>query len=113
MNWDDASRMFQQIQTATRGDTVLLKLENDLLAQVVRYARIRTDWQLADHDQRREIDGSRIAAHNALIDACNILSRAMSERGKDTEWRAQLGQDRRGIGDLACFVHCILGLSAR
>lgn len=105
--------MFQQLQAATRGDTVLLKLENDLLTQVVRYAQIRTDWQLADHDQRREIDSSRTAAHDALIDACNILSRGMSERGKSIEWRAQLGQDWREIGDFACYVHCILGLSAR
>jgi tetratricopeptide (TPR) repeat protein len=46
-------------------------------------------------------------------DACNILSRAMNERGKDISWRAQLGQDRREIGDFACYIHCILGLSAR
>jgi hypothetical protein len=94
------------------GATVLLKLENDLLARAVRYARVRTDWQLADYDRRREIDDSRTAAHNALIDACNILSRAVSERGKDISWRAQLGQDRKSIGDFACYLPCLLGLLA-
>jgi hypothetical protein len=113
MQWDDACKLFQQLQAAIQGHTELCRLKDDLLARAVRYARLRTDWQLADHDRRRELDGSRTAAHNALIDACNILSRAMNERGKDISWRAQLGQDRREMGDFACYIHCILGLSAR
>ena len=47
------------------------------------------------------MDGTRTAAHNALIDALNILSRAMIKAGEDTTWRKQLGNDRQEIGDLA------------
>jgi hypothetical protein len=111
MQWDEARRIFQQLQDTIRDDAELLELANDLITRAVRYARVRTDWQLADCDRRQEIDGSRTAAHNVLIDACNILSRAMSERGKDISWRAQLGQDRKSIGGIslatcpACSVY--------
>ena len=55
----------------------------------------------------------RTAAHDRLIDACNILSRQMAKEGEDNSWRADLGEDRRRIGDFACMLHCLLGLRAR
>ena len=79
----------------------------------VRYARIRTDWVLASSEERQDRDAARTAAHNRLIDACNILSRNMAEKGEDIQWRDRLGYDRKAIGDFACYLHCILGLGAR
>ncbi len=52
-------------------------------------------------------------AHNTLIDNCNILSRNMAKKSGDVSWREVLGDDRREIGDFACYLHCILGLSAK
>ena len=60
----------------------------------------------------RKTGAERIAAHEALIDACDILSRAMGRSGEDNSWRRLLGDDRREVGDFACFVHCNLGLRA-
>ncbi len=42
-----------------------------------------------------------------------ILSRAMAKDGEKSDWRAQLGDDRKVIGDFACLVHAILGLRSR
>jgi hypothetical protein len=80
---------------------------------LVRYARIRTDWRLSDPETRRSMDATRTAAHNALIDACNILSRNMAQHGESIAWRKRLGDDRKVIGDFACHLHCLLGLEAR
>jgi hypothetical protein len=59
------------------------------------------------------MDDRRTKAHDAFIDACDILARDM--RGRDIEpvWRQELGEDRREIGDFACLLHCIIGISAR
>jgi hypothetical protein len=84
-------------------------LKRDLILYAIRYARIRADWFLdiaEDKSQRKK-------AHDALIDSCNILSRSMRSAGEDNSWRSILGDDRKEIGDFACFVHCILGLRAR
>jgi hypothetical protein len=62
--------------------------------------------------ERAEIDRRRTLAHNVLIDALNILSRSMERRGEDISWRAMLGNDRVLIGDIACHLHCALGIRA-
>ncbi|MGC8624401.1 MAG: hypothetical protein ACP5VQ_03945 [Phycisphaerae bacterium] len=60
-----------------------------------------------------QADTDRNCAHNAFIDACNILARNMAKVGEDATWRQTLGDERKTIGDLACYIHCFLGLAAR
>ena len=79
----------------------------------VRYARIRVDWKLTSREGRQEMDADRRNAHDAFIDSCNILSRAMAKKGESTRWREQLSHDRRILGDFWCYLHCLLGLAVR
>ncbi len=72
MDFQITHRLYGQIET-----TRLVGHKRDLLI-AVRYARLRTDWQLADMDQRREMERHRAAAHDALIDACNIIQGGVS-----------------------------------
>ena len=89
------------------------ELKHNLLLSAVRYARLRTDWRLAAVQDRRAMDAARTAAHNTLIDALNILSRAMVKAGEDTTWRKEVSDDRQEIGDWACHIHAHLGIQAR
>jgi hypothetical protein len=59
------------------------------------------------------MESARTAAHNAPIDALNILSRAMIKAGENTIWRKEISDDRQEIGDWACHVHAYLGIQAR
>lgn len=77
------------------------------------YAHIRALYRLADVSGKAELERRRSAAHNAFIDACNILSRTMAAAGEDNSWRAELGDGRKVIGDFACYLHCLLGLETR
>jgi len=113
MTYDFAYETFRQIQDSPTTSPVIFELRGHFVDQAIRYARIRTDWQRADAGDRQDIDEARTRAHNALIDAANILSRAMSKEELDCSWRQRLGNDRRTIGDFACFLHCFLGLAAR
>lgn len=106
---------FEQSQCILRA-ILASRLEDereDLLSSAIRYARIRTDWQVCSVEERRALDDERSRAHSVLIDSCNILSRSMASSGEDIAWRQILGDDRRVIGDFACHVHCFLGLMAR
>lgn len=85
---------------------------NDLLEAAVRYAGLRVEWYLRDREGRLELEATRTAAHEVLIGCCNALSRAMVRVGEDNQWRASLGDNRKAIGDLACHLHCLLGLAA-
>lgn len=87
-------------------------LRRDLIEAAARYAGIRVQYFLAAPEERAEIEDARTRAHDALIGACDILSRAMAGSGEMTSWRADLGQDRRRIGDFACLLAAIVGLRA-
>lgn len=108
MEMHTARRVHEAIEAST-----LHGLRADLYGAAVRYARIRADWHLAQLEQKKEMDRTRTLAHNALIDACNILSRNMLKAGEDNGWRGLLGDDRKVIGDFACCLHALFGLLAR
>jgi hypothetical protein len=93
--------------------TTLIDLKDNLYKTAIRYAGIRAKWYVSILGERKEADFDRTSAHNAFIDACNILSRNMAKISEDNCWRAALGDDRKTIGDFACYLHCILGLRAR
>ena len=107
MDHDTAVALLASIRTSQ------LVLKHGLIQSAVRYARLRTDWRLAAINERRGMDAGRTAAHNTLIDAANILSRAMVKAGEDVSWRRKLGDDRQQLGDWACHVHAHLGIEAR
>lgn len=88
-------------------------LRTDLVDLAIRYARLRVDYYLADGQEQVRIGSTRSACHNALISACDILARNMKAAGEDATWRDTLGNDRRDIGDFACHLHAILGISVR
>lgn len=77
-------------------------------AEVLVTASSPDNGKLSSREQRIEMDQRRRLAHNTFIDACN-----MGAEGEDNSWRADLGDDRKIIGDFACFVHCFLGIEAR
>lgn len=108
MDIQTAHRVYDALEVSAYSE-----LRAALYAAAVRYARIRTEWHLAPVETKKEIDQTRALAHNALIDACNILSRNMMRAGENIEWRALLGNDRKDIGDFACYLHAIFGVLAR
>ena len=108
MDSKTANEMYEAIKQSQFDDLV-----GGLLRAAVKYAHYRAEWALVSIDERKEMDAARTRAHNALIDACNILSRNMAKEGEDITWREKLGTDRKVIGDFACHLHCILGVKAR
>ncbi len=112
LKYDTARICFETIREADLPQK-LQPLRRDFYNKAVDYALIRAQWQLSSREQRIDMDQRRRLAHNAFIDACNILSRNMGAEGEDNSWRADLGDDRKIIGDFACYIHCFLGIEAR
>ena len=108
MTYETAVRAWEEISESKQS-----ALKEQLARAAVAYARVRTDWQLVLREERLIMDPRRTALHDAFIDACNILSRAMTKAGESVEWRKRLGDDRTVIGDFACLLHAHLGIQAR
>ena len=110
MNPEKAASIYRAIWDISGMD--LVDLRDEFIDAAIRYARIRVDWIRAIPTERVGREQERTLAHDALIDACNILSRALLQAGFSADWRAELGNDRKEIGDFACYLHYRLGLDA-
>ena len=108
MDWETATRIACEI-----GKSALAERRIDLFRKAAEYARIRVEWQLSTPAERIFLDEKRTQMHDSFIAACDELSVAMQTQGEDSSWRTEVGQDRKEIGDLACYIHLILGLVAR
>lgn len=94
-----------------RHDADILDLYNRLLEKAIRYAHIRAEWNTLTREEKLEKDDSRTAAHDSFIASVNIIARSEGEIG--SQWRERLGNDRKHIGDFACYISLFLSLEAR
>jgi len=108
LSYDRAIQYYQTIMASGQ-----IEVQKELFLRAATYAQIRSQWRISSPEQRREIEQQRTLAHNAFIDACNIMSRNMRKNNEDNSWRAELGDDRKVIGDFACYISLFLGIEAR
>lgn len=94
-------------------DADSLSLYQDLLTTATKYADYRAHWTLWGREEKAENDSYRTSAHNSAIDSLNILARCLRAQGKAAAWRDRLGDDRRRIGDFACYLVFVESLNAR
>jgi hypothetical protein len=108
MDWENATAIACAI-----GRSRLVELRIRLFRAAVCYAGIRSQWQLSTPEERFAMNEDRTRAHDAFIEACDEMGKGMSNENEDASWRGKLGDDRKEIGDFACYLNLILGLAAR
>ena len=113
MALDEAEDLHQQMAEVVSEDPRLAGLWRELLRLGVEYAHLRARWTLLPREERAGLDRTRTAAHDAFIDALNILARNCHAQGRDVTWREALGSERKHLGDFACHLALLLGLAAR
>ena len=86
---------------------------NKFIDRAARYTYIRNQWETMNTEEKMAADDGRTMAHNVVITALNTLARIVENEGGDASWRSQLGDHRKRIGDFACFVSYITGISNR
>jgi len=102
------------IDALVPGDEDCEELFSDLILSMKKYATIRADWFIElDLKGRQEIDSHRTSLHDIVISGCNALARLQSKLGKSNEWRELLGDERKRIGDFACYVVFIYSINSR
>ena len=90
-----------------------LEFWNEAIKSAARYCKIRNDWETMTRNEKIDADAGRTSAHDAVITNLNVLARIMENEGIDTSWRSELGENRKRIGDFACFISYITGISNR
>lgn len=98
-------------ENLNRHDADILDLYNRLLEKAIRYAHIRAEWNTLSREEKLEQDSSRTAAHDSFISSINIIARSEGEIG--LQWRERLGNDRKRVGDFACYIALFRAIDAR
>ena len=101
-----------RVSTLDAGDKT--EFWEDFVNSAIKYTSKRCKWEIMSREARIEEDDGRTKAHDALISATDILARNLGgKHGADVSWRTSLGDERKRIGDFACFVVYMLGISNR
>ena len=100
-------------------DVDALELYDELIKIATRYATIRVNWLLLSREKKSEQDSGRTSCHNSVIIHFNMLARYLKQQGKTAAWRDKLGYEeddpnnRKAIGDFACYLAFVDGINAR
>ncbi len=70
-------------------------------------------WELLSTKERISADKSRTMEHDAFIASVNVLARISAAEEIDNSWREELGENRKRLGDFACWIAYITGISNR
>jgi hypothetical protein len=111
---DTALNAFFQIETAVKcNDPDFMMIFEEFIADALKYSQFRSKWMTYTHEQKAEYDLSRTSAHNAFIQDCDILARLMNQMSLDVSWRTEIGEERKRIGDFACWLAAIIAIRER
>lgn len=77
------------------------------------YAHARAIWFTMSIDEKHSFDASRTTMHNKVIHQLQLLKALTNEQGLDSSWYEYFKEDRKRIGDFACYVAYIYGVHAR
>lgn len=112
LTFEEALQIYTLMQdNLDRTDADIMEIYNRMLQKAVRYATTRAEWHMLSREEKLERDASRSMLHDSFISSVNIIARTEGEVG--TQWREQLTDDRKRIGDFACYVALFLAIDAR
>lgn len=112
---EDAMSLYHELVESFNKCTLEDKSDfwKDFLRKAAEYTYIRNKWELMTREERMDADAGRTMTHNSFITSVNVLARIAEKEGIDHSWREKLGDERKRIGDFACFVAYITGISNR
>ena len=110
LTFEEAIQMFHSLKESHKdGDPD--ELMKKMINSAVDYVSLRAKWNIFSDKEIVRMDSIRSQYHDLFILSLDKLARYMTDIGQDTAWREKLGDDRKQIGDFACYIACIQGIS--
>ena len=93
------------------GDAI--ELYDEIVEKSVEYTMYRAYWTIKDKAWKMDNDPARSAKHDAIIIKFNQLARYLKMQEKAAKWRDMLGDQRKTLGDMACFLTYLQAVNGR
>lgn len=114
LSLEDAEKIYQAIIGCDlKHDREFERLFTVLQERAVIYVGYRAKWLNISLQERMEIDETRTRNHDLFIKAKNDLVKYMYEHKANVDWDDVLGENRKRIGDFACYMVFLMSLNAR
>lgn len=113
LTFEEMKIIHEGMTAGIESDADALELYNDIRKTSVRYAAFRSIWLMLSRQEKMDQGSVRTSCHDAEIARTNKLARYQKASGIETSWQDSLGDDRRRIGDFACYLAFVNGLNAR
>lgn len=112
LKYEEAFEIYNEMRRLVdHNDEDIIYLYNSLIEKAIRYAHIRAKWSSLTRQEKMDRDESRSLLHNSFISSIDIIARLQGDAG--SVWRKRLTDDRKRIGDFACYITLFKALSAR
>lgn len=86
----------------------------DFVLASVEYAEKRGKWLLTPiHERTESMDAYRTSRHDRVILSLKIIKRYMEKNDLDTQCFEGIGEDRKRIGDFACYISYVYSVNSR
>lgn len=112
ISFEEAMKIYGEIvEEAPDGNQAFDEAWDNAIEKMTAYADLRAHWKITPKPQRN--NDQRTVKHDNVIASLDQLAECMKEQNLNADWREELGNQRKRIGDFACYVSLIYGLSAR
>lgn len=112
LQYTEALEIYTEMERLVdKTDTDIIYLYDSMIEKAIRYTNTRAEWNTLTREERRDRDSSRSILHDAFISSINIIARTQGEDG--SVWRKRLTDERKRIGDFACYIALFKSLDAR
>lgn len=112
ISFEEAMKIYGEIvEEAPDGNQAFDEAWDNAIEKMTAYADLRAHWKITPKLQRN--NDQRTVKHDNVIASLDQLAECMKEQNLNADWREELGNQRKRIGDFACYVSLIYGLSAR
>ena len=113
LTFEECQNIHQTILNNIGNNEEILKVWSEFLQASISYAHIRSQWLLWEREERQQKDEGRTAKHERVIYCLKLLSRYLVQEGVDVSWFDAIEDNRKQIGDFACYIAYIYSINAR
>lgn len=114
LSFEVCTNYFQDLITAVnQTDEDSLLYWNDFISASVDYSQARGEWLLLSREEKHVKDDMRTTKHNKVIYTLKIFIAYSKQKGYDFPWFESIKDNRKQLGDLACYISYIYAVNAR
>lgn len=114
LSFEEANQIIESIISFTGSNTIEgEKLIKIMVCSAIDYAGLRARWGVMSTLEMVRMNELRSQFHDLFIQSVDSLANYLEEDGRKIVWREKLGDDRKRIGDFACYITYIQGIDER